>query len=615
MDKSAVRTLILYWKAQGLSQEEIGERVAGMDLNGYREDACEYVHEAFASDLFPEIVVTNRPMRDVSHHALEVLYGCNGDTDGIYRRAGTLVRIVQDDEGRPIIEPLSESAFRGRLERKCAFFVTGKGGKPAPIPPPMDVVRDCMSLGEWQFPALMGITETPVLRADGTVFATPGYDTKTRLYYPPGSLTVDTVPDEPSDLDIGAAINLLHEPICDFPFDCPASKANALAAMMTPVVRPMIDSPVPLTIIDKPQAGTGASLMAEVISIIATGRSAAMMTAQNDDDSWRKAIVSLLWRGQQVAVIDNIEHTLWAPSLASVLTANTFQDRVLGRTEMIQLPNRVTWIGTGNNIKLAGDLPRRTVWVRLDAKQARPWLRDAKEFRHPNLIEWVTQHRAELIRATLIIARAWVVAGKPQADESPALGGYESWCRVIGGILHFIEVPGFLANLEELYAQADTETPQWEAFLEAWHSNLGDEPTTVSSLISYLTDNADFSSCLPDAIGDRAEKGFSRKLGKALAKRESVRFPNGLVLVKGIEPHKKVATWAVRGFDGSETPNPAGFERNAGFAGFDSTQAHVREMDLFSPRVGGEINPADPANPAESDADFIIEFPDEEEGG
>lgn len=612
-DQQSVRALILFWKAQGLAQAEVGERIANMDLNGYREDACEFVHEAFEGNLLPEVVITNRPLRDVSAHALEVLYGCNGDTDGIYRRASTLVRIVKDDEGRPIIEPVSESAFRGRLERTCAFHATGKKGQLVPIAPPMEVVRDCMSLGDWQFPALMGITETPVLRSDGTVFASPGYDTKTRLYYPHGSMTIEPIPDEPSDLDVGAAITLLFEPICDFPFDSNASKANALAALMTPVIRPMIDSPVPLTIIDKPQAGTGASLMAELISIIATGRPAAMMTAQNDDDSWRKAITSLLWRGQQVAVIDNIEHTLWAPSLAAVLTSTTFQDRVLGRTEMIQLPNRVTWVGTGNNIKLAGDLPRRTVWVRLDAHQARPWLRDAQGFRHPNLIEWVTQNRADIIRAILVIARAWVVSGKQPPTATTILGGYESWCRVLGGILEFIQVPEFLANLEELYAQADTETPQWEAFLEAWCESLGPEPITVASLISYINDNAEFSSCLPDAIGDRGEKGFSRKLGKQLAKREGVHYPNGCCLVKGIDSHRKVAAWSVvRGFGDSETANPADFVRNAGFAGFSSTQADAGKHDLFSQRFGAETNPADPANPADSD-DLVPDFGFDEE--
>jgi putative DNA primase/helicase len=153
----------------------------------------------------------------------------------------------------------------------------------------------------------------------------------------------------------------------------------------------MIDGPVPLAIFDKPQPGTGASLLAEVVSMIATGRTAPMMTAQKDDEGWRKAITSLLIKGQLVVTIDNVEADLTSPSLAAVLTAISYQDRVLGRSEILTLPNKTTWIATGNNIRLRGDLPRRCIWVRLDAKAARPWQRDINNFKHPYLIPWAAQ--------------------------------------------------------------------------------------------------------------------------------------------------------------------------------------------------------------------------------
>ena len=544
----AAKALILTYKGQGLEQTVIAERLMTINLNGCEEEAFTYLQRVFSQDLLPEIVVTARSLRDVSTHALQMLYSSNGETDGIYQRSGGLVRIRRDDEGRPMVEPLGEFSFRGRLERTASFVRQLKAGSD-PIPPPFDVVRDCLSLGEWEFPSLVGITEAPVLRPDGTVLCSPGYDIKTRLYYAPAdSLSVPAVPDTPQDDELSAAITLAVEALADFPFDSQASRANALAVLFTPIVRPMIDGPVPLTIIDKPQAGTGASLLAEIVSIIATGRPAAMMSAQNDDDSWRKAIVSLLARGQQVVTIDNIKSTLWAPSLAAVLTATTYQDRLLGRSEMILLPNRVTWIGTGNNIKLAGDLPRRTVWVRLDAKQARPWMRDQGQFRHPRLIEWVGQNRGNILGAMLTIARAWVAAGSPQAPQTANLGGFESWARVVGGILAFMREEGFLSNLEELYAQADTDTPQWAAFLDAWREVIGSEPVTVSELVSHLFDNSDFAGTLPDNVGDRDGRGFTRKLGRGLSRRADVRYPNGLMVMKTDQVKHHAVAWKVGEF-------------------------------------------------------------------
>ena len=271
----------------------------------------------------PEIVVTDRRLRHVTAEALGALYEAN-NPPRVYRRSGTLVRVTVDEKGRPFTETLSESAFRGYLERAANFVEIDAEGVPHPTPPPLTVVRDCLSLGEWQFPPLLGVTEVPVMRPDGSVLVEPGYDSATNLYYLPSpKLSVPPLPDKPTLRDVEAATELVMEVVCDFPFDGNASRANAVATMFTPVLRPMIDGPVPFALFDKPQQGTGASLLAEVISIITTGRPAAMMTARKDDEEWRKAITSLLLRGQLVVVIDNIQGALCAPSLAAVLTATS----------------------------------------------------------------------------------------------------------------------------------------------------------------------------------------------------------------------------------------------------------------------------------------------------
>lgn len=492
----------------------------------------------------PEIVVTDRHLRDKTADALEALYKAN-KPERIFRRSGVLTRISLDEKQRPYTEALGESAFRGCLARSCNFVrITAKGDWVA-VTPPLDVARDCLSLGEWQFPALLGITEAPVIRTDGTVMNKPGYDSATNLYYYPApKLTVPPIPDSPSDSDVKAAIELALEPLADFPFDTEASRANAIAAMFTPILRPMIDGPVPLALLDKPQQGTGASKLAEVISLIATGRAAAMMTDQKDDEGWRKAITSLLLKGQLVVTIDNVERTLFAPRLGAILTAITYQDRILGRSEMVILPNRTTWIATGNNIRLAGDLPRRCIWVRMDARMARPWLRDLNSFKHPHLEEWVSDKRGAILGAILTVARSWVVAGIPEAQGLPNLGGYESYCRIVGGVLAYMGISGFLSNLDAMYNEADTETPQWEVFLQTWHDVVGDKALTAADLINHLNDNAELRAALPDVIADTSTRNYVRRLGNALAKKKGVRFPNGYSVIK-TDKGKYGATWQV----------------------------------------------------------------------
>jgi len=245
-------------------------------------------------------------------------------------------------------------------------------------------------------------------------------------------------------------------------------------------------------------------------------------------------------------VIDNVEGILLSPSLAALLTSDTYQGRILARTEMVSLPNRGTYIATGNNIKLAGDLPRRCYLSRMDAKEARPWMRDTRDFKHPELIKWVREERGRLIAAALTIARAWIIAGKPQAAELPILGGFEDWVGIIGNTLEHAQIKGFLENLEVVYSSSDTEATQWEDFLEEWRQVFGVEAVRGRTLIEKLNENTEFVATLPDLLAENFdEKGAVNRLGKALSRRESMRFANGFMVVRGSRIEHHAVTWKV----------------------------------------------------------------------
>ncbi|MDP9382592.1 MAG: hypothetical protein M3Q29_21125, partial [Chloroflexota bacterium] len=237
------------------------------------------------------------------------------------------------------------------------------------------------------------------------------------------------IPETPTDEDVRAALRLIHEALWDFPFVSPADLANCLGLLLSPVVRPAIEGPVPLAMITKPKAGTGASLIVELVAMISTGRRAEMMSAPGTDEEMRKQITSMLLAGGgQVAAVDNVEGTFYWPSLARALTASTWRDRILGLSKIVSLPQRAVWIINGNNINPGGDLPRRCYQMRLDSRMAQPWLRPNSEFRHPQLLPWVAAHRGELLAALLTLARAWYAAGRPEAD-TPVIGSYEEWSR------------------------------------------------------------------------------------------------------------------------------------------------------------------------------------------
>jgi len=502
----------------------------------------------------PIIVVNNRELRHVSGDAITALQGAN-DPPKLFVRSGSIVHVVCDEEGRHSISDASEAFLRGRMTRSADFrrLVHDKNRNPQypATNPPIDVVRDVLALAptNWRFPALESVTESPLLRPDGSVLSMPGYDSMTRVFYAPSpSLRVPPMTVEPSASDVATACELLDEVLEGFPFVDAASRANAYAMLLTPIIRRAITGNVPVALVDAPQAGTGKSLLAEIVALIHTGSDAAMQPspARGDESEWRKMLGAVLSNGNALVIFDNVDHRLQSASLALAVTASTWTDRILGQSKTITLPVRCTWIATGNNLQLGGDLPRRCYWIRLDAATAQPWQRSG--FRHPDLKQWVRKQRGRLLGALLTITRAWFAAGTPEA-VTPTLGGFDSWATTVGGILSHVCIAGFLNNLDSLYQESDPSQLQWEGFLQAVGIVFGMDSFTIKERVELMPTNTELSQVLPDELADDERKGsMQRRLGRAFSERVGRRYgPTGLHLSKVGMNRNKVVLWRVKG--------------------------------------------------------------------
>jgi len=493
----------------------------------------------------PKVIqANNRFLASITKEALQALVASNYPPE-LFTRGGEIVKVVkiQDKDKRnqaftiPVIKPVNEASLRGYLARSAQYVnAREKNGevKYSPTSPPLELVRDIMALDNLPLPMLRGIVQAPVMRWDGSMFAQPGYDDATSLFYAPEyGFSLPDIPDKPNWTDIKKALQLLNDTVADFPFDSEASRANIIAAILTPVLRDLIAGPVPMLLIDKPLQGTGASLLSDVISIIATGRNSYMTTAPDGrerEEEWRKRVTSILSDGRPVIVIDNVEEVFRSATLCALLTSINWSDRLLGRNEIVNLQHRTCWIATGNNIRLAGDLPRRCYKVRLDANQAKPWQRDQSSFRHPHLIGYVKENRATLLAAIYTLARAWIIAGRPGPGEAPPMGSFEDWREVIGGILRFAGASGFLGNSTEIYENAEVNEGI-EEFIEALYQEFGERAMSAKQILHLVTWESKLQEVLPDWL-DPGERGFTRKLGRVLARKAGVIFTNGYKLKK-----------------------------------------------------------------------------------
>jgi len=476
----------------------------------------------------PEIVVNAAP-RDVVRQLIQAMLRCNKDAPQVFERGNLLARILAPEDRTPDIELVDQVQLRAHLVETCDFVRIVRDTYEV-VSPPLGVIAMVHRNYARRFPRLEGLVEVPVLRADGSILSEPGYDPATKLFYRPApGLNIPPIPDEPSVDDVRLAVTLIDAALQDFPFDSDGSRATAWAAIVTPILRPAIAGPLPMVLIDAPMAGTGKGRLADVVSLVATGRRLPVMPPTTSESDLKKEITALLRNGPPVALIDNLVERLTSANLAALLTSEEWQGRLLGHSKMLILPNRALWIATGNNLQLGGDLPRRSIYCRIDARVERPQEREG--FAISDLRAWVLANRGHLVAAVLTLARAWIVAGRPGPSEGmPQLGSFERWREVVGGVLMVAGMPKLLANQVEMYETVDTEAEQWAAFFAAWYSWAGTRLMTTKELA--LEAPRAVRDAGPDGVCLENIDSAKRSLGNALRRRHGCRF-GGYLLRRG----------------------------------------------------------------------------------
>ncbi len=593
---------------------EHGDVSDWLQAGGTREELERLAHEApewtqSAPAALPNIIVSDRPLRDKTTDAIEALRHAN-TPPVLFVRSGRPARIRTDEAGRPLIEPVGDVELANRLTRTADFLkLTEKGYHH--VSPPGDVVGDILAMGVWPFPPLEAIVEVPVLRPDGSILSAPGYDPATKLYYMPApGLYIPPIPTNPSQAERQAAADLIDELLHDFPFVDEASRANAWGLLLTPIVR-QATGLAQMALIDAPTPGSGKGLLAAVVSLIATGRHAALINPARDDDEWRKRITSVLGYGSTIINIDNVERRLDSAALCSVLTTEEWSDRVLGRSEQVHYSHRATWIATGNNIQPAGDLPRRCFWIRLDAEMPMPWTREG--FKHPALMSWTLDNRGRLLAALLTLARAWYADGKPNGAKLSGVDNFSAWASTVSGILAHAGRSDFLGNATSMFEQLDDDGAQWEAFLSQWQAVWGAAPVTVAEVVTRLKQGTEKDSesdpvgdalraSLPDVLASAfaSDKSFSHKLGLQLRSIRDRRFgARGLCVIRadGETSSKKSSKWRVVDYQTGprRTPptppnSPTGNGGNGGNGGNDLCPSYKNEQLLVSGEVKVDVN-------------------------
>jgi putative DNA primase/helicase len=449
------------------------------------------------------------------------------DPPTIFLYGAEIVRLNENvADKRIILESMNKDRMKHHLNRSADWRDSEDNIKSAPHP----VASDMLANPDPPLPRLRRIVNHPIYTGNKALCLTPGYSREEEIYlHNDGDLAVPPVPDTPSTGELKMAIEIVEEIFVDFPFAGGSDQAHSIAILLLPFVMDLIDGPTPLHFIEAPSPGTGKTLLALSIGTAVTGHQISTKSQCRDEDEWRRTITGVLRSAPEFYLIDNVKKELESAALASALSSTVWEDRILGKSETIVLPIRTVWLATGNNPIFASEMARRVIPIRLDSEVQRPWLEGKKTYKHEPLLPWIKGSRSVIIWAVLVIIQNWIAKGCPDPENLPALGSYEEYRRVIGGMLQTAGIQGFLGNLQTFYQSSDEETQALTKLIHYWWDNFQDREVGVNELYPLIKNNF-----IPLDLGKSTlEHNEKTALGRLLPKLRDRQFGQYRILQEG----------------------------------------------------------------------------------
>lgn len=471
--------------------------------------------------------------------------------DGVFQRAGSLVRLVRapgvppldtgaddaakraherdarrsPDAGAPIIEGLPAVTVAELLSTVVEFRRRSEQGDRRVTPPDGLAARIVArrSYDPRIIRPLVGVVGSPVMLASGEILTAPGYHRESGLYLDWHGPPVE-VPERPTRDDARAAAERIADVFCDFRMQGDEqarrlSVATCIAAVLTPLARYAVDGPVPAYIWSADAQSAGKTLLAQTCGAIVLGRTPAARPWCEDGDELQKTLGALALHAPPVALFDNARTHVESGALEAILTSDTYAARVLGASATPELPWRTTLYLTANHATFSADAAKRFRFVLMHGRgvvtAGEAPGETVRVFRHPRLLAHVLEHRDAYLRDALTILRAHVLAGRP---AGASLDAFEAWAEVVAGaVLWAYDADPALAHAP---AEANRDRTTARAVVAAWCVAQRERSTTLSALRERIVAGEPRLVALRDALADLADVAdFSRATVKSLGSR------------------------------------------------------------------------------------------------
>jgi putative DNA primase/helicase len=255
-----------------------------------------------------------------------------------------------------------------------------------------------------------------------------------------------------------------------------------------------------------PEQGTGKSFLVDLCSAIATGRWCPVIAAGDCDRAeLEKRLSAAAITATPLLSLDNVNSVLASDLLCQLIERPLVEVRLLGQSRNITIATRMTIFATGNNLAVSGDLVRRTIQCRMDARTERPEQRRFAGDPYGTIVA----DRGRYVAAALTIVRAYIAAGMPNRRQP--LPSFGRWSDYVRSALVWLGCADPVASIETTRAE-DPQRSELVAVVEAWAAVCPNEPLTAAELVEKAEGNPALADALA-AVASRRGEIDTRVLG------------------------------------------------------------------------------------------------------
>lgn len=357
-------------------------------------------------------------------------------------------------------------------------------------------------------------TQIPIIYKGELTFPCKGYDKRFNSWLPTNAPEI--INPEMSLEEAKETLKKIYQGFC---FETTQDYHNAISALLTPFLRglyPRFNARTPVWFYIANRERAGKDYCAGITGLVYEGTNLEESPICNGEknggtsEELRKKFMAALLAGRKRMHFSNNKGYIDNAVFESIVTAEKYTDRILGRSENADFENEIEFSLSGNvGVTFTPDFANRCRFIRLflDIENA-----NERQFDIPDLHGYILENRGLILSALYALVRNWIEKGKPGGTKPFA--SFYNWANVCGGIM---ESAGYMNPCEidkELRTVAgDYETQEMKLLFECCYKQYGDNSITKSAMISVIKEEGLF-----DWLDLENNKGHQTQFGLLLKK-------------------------------------------------------------------------------------------------